>query len=271
MKKRWLLILGGALLAGGLCLALATVFKPFEEGPRYKGLPISYWRRSLLDYSPYSPFWENSSSPLLRVRTLLGLQDAIGRPAILSGDPATLGVLLQLVRDDEKSVNRQAEFALLSLPSSKLDWRAIVKLLKDEDVRVRLIGEMLMRDFGKRADQEAVTVLGELLESEDWNVRLASARAVAEMGPEAAPLVPKLAKMLDEGWWLGPYAADALKKIGPGARPAVPALLKMLRDEDESRRRAAADALLEIDSEALHAAEKAGLTWWRSSARSFTP
>jgi hypothetical protein len=44
MKKRKLWILCGVLLVGCFGLSWAIFFKPFEGGPRYKGLPLSYWK-----------------------------------------------------------------------------------------------------------------------------------------------------------------------------------------------------------------------------------
>jgi HEAT repeat protein len=240
------MILVGVLVVGALGASLAGVFKPFEEGPRYKGMPVSYWRKSLLD-------WKKSqgrpSMPLLRLQTLLGLRSNGGQPAILGSDQAALPMLLQLIRDEDSSVSGQALYTLRNLPATKALWRAIVEMLNDKDRRVHSIAEGLLFSFGYRADREVLSVLGELLQSEESNIRTESLNIVIRLGPDAAPVVPDLAKMLRPEWPLCWYAAVALKSVGPDARSAVPGLINMLNNEDELCRVAAADALRHIDPE----------------------
>jgi HEAT repeat protein len=187
--------------------------------------------------------------PLLRLQTLLGLRSNGGQPAILGSDQAALPMLLQLIRDEDSSVSGQALYTLRNLPATKALWRAIVEMLNDKDRRVHSIAEGLLFSFGYRADREVLSVLGELLQSEESNIRTESLNIVIRLGPDAAPVVPDLAKMLRPEWPLCWYAAVALKSVGPDARSAVPGLINMLNNEDELCRVAAADALRHIDPE----------------------
>jgi HEAT repeat protein len=186
---------------------------------------------------------------------LVGLCKDGGQPAILRGDLETLPVLLQLIRDEQSSVSNQAQSALRALPASKVLWRAIVELLNDPDPRVHAIAQGLLFSFGRRADREVLSVLTELLQSEDANTWLEALNIVIYLGPDAAPVVPAMAAMLRAGWPLRRYyAAVALKSIGPAAPSAIPALVNMLNDEEELCRWAAADALRHIDPEAARQA-----------------
>jgi hypothetical protein len=168
MRKQMRWIIGGILLLGCFNLSLAMLFRPFEGGPRYKCLPVSYWRESLLDWATLRG---QTSSAFLRFRMLVGLCTNRGEPAILQGDAATLPVLLVLIRDEDSSVNNQAQSALARLPASKALGRAIVGLFKERDLRVHLFARWLLFSFGRHADRAAPSIVRELLQSEDADVR----------------------------------------------------------------------------------------------------
>jgi HEAT repeat protein len=102
---------------------------------------------------------------------LVGLCTNRGEPAILRGDATTLPVLLQLIRDEDSSVSNQAGSALARLPASEALWRAIVGLFKEKDPRVHPFARWLLFSFGRHADREVPSVLRELLQSEDSDVR----------------------------------------------------------------------------------------------------
>jgi hypothetical protein len=165
-QKRW--IIAGILLVGCVNLSLAMLFRPFEGGPRYKGLPVSYWRQSLVDWAASRG---QTSSAFLRFRMLVGLCTNRGEPAILRGDATTLPMLLQLIRDEDSSVSTQAESAMARLPASEPLWRAVVGLFKEKDPRVHPFARWLLFSFRRHADREAPSVLRELLQSEDCRVR----------------------------------------------------------------------------------------------------
>src|SRR5207244_140063 len=119
------------------------------------------------------------------------------------------------------------------------------------------------RDLVWRGDRQALTLLGNRLESPDEDLRAASLSEILALGPShgadiAIFFVPNLMKVLrDESWSARRKAAFALEYIGPDAAAAVPALVNMLNDEQEECRSAAASALQQIDTEA---AKRAGVT-----------
>ena len=55
MKRRTIQILVGVLVVGGLGFCLALTFRPFEAGPRYRGLPTSYWKNAVQSYAEQKP------------------------------------------------------------------------------------------------------------------------------------------------------------------------------------------------------------------------
>jgi HEAT repeat protein len=79
----------------------------------------------------------------------------------------------------------------------------------------------------------------------DWAVR-----ALAPLGPAAAPAVPHLLRRLDdEDVQVRDAAIEGLGRIGPPARTAVPALLAVLSGEPEWLHSSAIWALLQIGAE----------------------
>lgn len=83
-----------------------------------------------------------------------------------------------------------------------------------------------------RIGADAVDPLVQTLADPDPAVRLAAARALAAIGPEAERSVPALIRALeDRDEAVRQAAARALGQIGPSANEAVPALLRVLREE----------------------------------------
>ncbi|MBI4556556.1 MAG: HEAT repeat domain-containing protein [Candidatus Hydrogenedentes bacterium] len=79
--------------------------------------------------------------------------------------------------------------------------------------------------------RKAVTAsnLPELIEAlgdSDYVVRSRAARALAELGPEAAPAVPALVALLERRDDFAMEAAMTLGAIGPAAKEAIPALVE---------------------------------------------
>ena len=93
----------------------------------------------------------------------------------------------------------------------------------------------------------ALRLLVPLLRNGDPIVRATAAKALGELGPEAAGAVPGLVAMLsapDENSRL--VAAQTLARLGPQSEPAVDALIAMLDDESPRMRGAAARSLAAI-------------------------
>lgn len=85
-----------------------------------------------------------------------------------------------------------------------------------------------------RIGPEAVSPLVETLRDDDPNVRARAARALAHLGPMAAPAVQSLRQALkDEDARVRRHAARALGQIGPAARAAIPDLIDALHEVAE--------------------------------------
>ena len=211
--KRRTAILVVAMLVAGLAGSFAILFKPFEDGPRYKGLPVSSWRSAIIRWKRGN-FASNSGPVGLRLQSFFGLCTPGGQPSVLGGDPLGPPVLLHLLRDKDEFVRNPVMYALMELPPDKALWNGVKELLQDDDSGVRSSGGRLLLHLGREAGAEAVPVVIELLQSEDTNVRTEAINILLHLGPDAAPAVPVLVKMLKKEWPLRYYAARALPGIG---------------------------------------------------------
>jgi HEAT repeat protein len=85
------------------------------------------------------------------------------------------------------------------------------------------------------------------LEDKNPANRAEAARALGELGPDAADAVPSLAtRLADQDDGVRANTAAALSSIGSGAKQAVPALLKALNDKDKNVRTNAVGALISV-------------------------
>ena len=80
-----------------LAVSLATFFKPLEDGPRYKGFPISYWRSAIIRWHKRGNLEANSGPVGLRLEEFFGLSNPWGQPAVLGSDRLAFPVLLRLL------------------------------------------------------------------------------------------------------------------------------------------------------------------------------
>ncbi len=100
-----------------------------------------------------------------------------------------------------------------------------------------------------RLGPPAIPVLTRALtdDDEDDRVRMHTASALGEMGPQAAEATPSLIQALKQhNEMVAKWAALALGKIGPGAKDAVPALIDAMKGGDWDMRCCAAEALGQI-------------------------
>lgn len=103
--------------------------------------------------------------------------------------------------------------------------------LSNHKADIRRASCKIIAELGPKANK-AIPALCKALADEDDEVVANAARALGTMGPKAAMAIKPLIKILN-----GPYsdarleATLALGRIGPEARSAVPALLKILRDK----------------------------------------
>jgi hypothetical protein len=228
MKKRKLWIIGGVLLVGCFGLSWAILFRPFESGPRYKGLPVSYWRRAVIE----AP--KRHDNLRGRIETCLGLLDKYENPAIFGGDPAAVPVLMLLLTDKDKDTY----WATWNPMSHTLDlWdgadsdrfvpadfvRAIIAEVQNDSPDVRYMAAGVLASYWNRAPAEAIAALIERLQDGDVNVRVRAIGVLGSIGRQATQAVPSLVQLLDDKsagpWFLSvpEHAAAALRQIDPEA------------------------------------------------------
>ncbi|HEX7896905.1 MAG TPA: HEAT repeat domain-containing protein [Planctomycetota bacterium] len=158
-------------------------------------------------------------------------------------------------------------------PPAKAAVPALVKLLKDKDVDVRLaaasalaaiepgnaaILPAVVAELKGEQRKTAAEVLGDLgapgvpalidaLKDADAGVRWSAAESLGRIGVAAKAAVPALTAALDDKE-VRSIAADALAAMGPEAKPAIPGLVKIIRTEkDRPLRYTAGVALFRID------------------------
>ncbi len=151
-----------------------------------------------------------------------------------------------LMPESQWGIEREAERAPAAAGEMR-EIRTSIAGLRDVDPRVRRNAAHALRSVRREA-AGAIPALAVALRDEEWQVRQASARALAAVMPAAgrdAPrAVPALVEALgDPEWWVRKAAAQALSALGPLARPAVPKLVGLLKDEEWLVRKAAVVAL----------------------------
>jgi len=112
------------------------------------------------------------------------------------------------------------------------------RLKKDRDPLVKrsaadAIGYIASARDGKlSALKDVLPALVKSLKDEDYNVRDSAARALGNIGPNAASVIPNLEKALkDREWWVRESAAKALTSIDPSGKVVRPILEKAAETE----------------------------------------
>ena len=122
-------------------------------------------------------------------------------------------LLLETLRDKSAGVRYAATQALGE--RGREMQPAALALLKDGDLNLRVMGAVMLRHMGSKADT-AVTVpaLVKALEDRHFDVRLEAAEALGVLGDLAVPAVPALlAAVHDEEWWVRDSVFQALASI----------------------------------------------------------
>jgi HEAT repeat protein len=126
----------------------------------------------------------------------------------------------------------------------------LIKALRNEDPDVRQNAAWGLRYLGPDG-REAVPALAELVKKDEKACNFA-VQALGQIGPAAAPAVPALVAVLQEGdQQLQYWVLDTLREIGPGAKEAKNAVVKALNTDDAEQRWEAAAALMamgEVDA-----------------------
>ena len=165
---------------------------------------------------------------------------------LVAGGEAALAVLLALLQFPYPDVQKRASDYLARLGKKALP--GVLVLATDPNSDTRYYAVCVFRDLGEDA-APAVELLGRLLSDKDARVAMESARALALIGPRAAPAVRRLqitARTHRYGV-VRVMACGALTSIGSAAAPATHSLAEAVMSDDDPRvRRAAAEALAAI-------------------------
>jgi hypothetical protein len=151
VRKRTIVLLGVLLLtsAGGFW---ATVYRPWEGGPRCKGMSEAYWSRAIKKGQRLG-----DPSLLGKLETFCGLYTDAGLPAILLGDAAAVPVLVRLLRSEDEEVSLKARAILLHVAAGRGTsnaLRALSEAGKDENPDVRLAVSRILQ-IGKARKAQA--------------------------------------------------------------------------------------------------------------------
>lgn len=155
--------------------------------------------------------------------------------------PPAVPILLEALKDNNPEVRMLACSALIQAqPEPAAGIRAVVKLLKDDDPKVRRAAAwelgLANSAFGleEEADEtkETVDALRSVLGDKDLEVRITAVEALASLGRKAAPAGPDLTEVLhDRDPRLRVSAARTLLRINRDTRSTVvPVLLELLGD-----------------------------------------
>ena len=183
---------------------------------------------------------------------------AIVRPAAFKAlmriDPeaakGTVPILTEALTDTGMNRSTYAAKCLRLLgPDAAAAVPALMEAIEDEHGWIRANAARVLGDIGPLA-RESIPALTEALRDENRNVRKRAAESLGKYGAHAGTAVPALIDVLKDRDWRNKEvrvsAAGALGRIGPPASEAIPALTELLGDTSLLVRRAAADALKQI-------------------------
>jgi hypothetical protein len=225
-----------ALIAAGAWFEPTHIVRGWLRGePTYQSRPAAWWRERLVSQEPA----DQAEYPR---RLQAGGADAVP-------------VLTDLLRAPEAEVRWRAADILGKIgPAAAPASAQLAAALHDGDSHVRTVAAQALGEIGpKGVDPAVVPGLVELLSTGD---RLPALRALASIGPAAAPAISEIARVLREDpdattrW----NAARTLGKIGPAAKTAIPALVQAMGDDPDALvREHAAEALGDIGPDAAEA------------------
>ncbi len=159
---------------------------------------------------------------------------------------------IRKLNDRDRYVRMQAAAALSQIGADALKAvPGLIKALADEDESIRQWAGHALGKIGPEA-VAAVPALTAALGDENAFVRLKAAEALWSLGHREESLLATLAEALGhDNWLVVRESAFILGKIGPSARPAIPPLVAAVKHPSSETRKAAAEALKNIDAEAL--------------------
>jgi HEAT repeat protein len=171
------------------------------------------------------------------------------------GAKAAVPVLIRLLKEDVASVRRHAAQALGGIGPGigEPGLEALIAALQDPLDPVREDAAVALGKLGPMA-KSAAPALEDALADGPLAARVPGAKSLWLITGQPDPAVGVLIEELDDFNW-GYQAAQVLGEIGAPAQKAVPALVERVESDDaeEHVRRAAADAIKQIDPKSLPA------------------
>lgn len=158
------------------------------------------------------------------------------------GDPASVTVLVQSLKDERGEVRAAAASALVRIGS--LAVPKLIRSLKSEDVIVRSTAAYAL---GRIGELDAIPALVQALNDERWEVRQNAAAALGKIDQTSQTVVFALIQGLsDKHINVRIWAASMLGQIGAPAEAAIPGLAHVLNHQQVALRGTAAEALGQI-------------------------
>ncbi len=195
--------------------------------------------------SALPPLLKSMKSPDVNIRRAAGfaLED-IGSdsPEVLDAEAGSLNDPDRFVRWTMlRTLGRAAP------KEAKVVVPAVIPLLRDEDIDVRLNAVHVLDRYGKEAGAAATEALAKMLAGADMSVQIAAFKAMQSIGILDAPALKLVALQLQNPEpSVRVSAAETLGRGGKNAVGLLPVLEQALNDTDEKVRTAASEALLRI-------------------------
>ncbi len=155
-----------------------------------------------------------------------GFDRGIIGPAIARIGPKAVPKLVELTRTSDDFARWEATRALRLIGAGAVQAEArLLELLSDPNASTRV--EAALALWKIRPRKSAFDTFVQALNDPDEFARSEAIQALAQLGDEAAPVLPNLIRALgDQTASIRASAAMAIGKIGPRARSAVPAVLE---------------------------------------------
>jgi HEAT repeat protein len=198
------------------------------------------------------PLLENSK-PEVRLQTAGIVMDQLAN-RIRPPDTAWLPALIKALEDTNALVREDMALALSKFGSAAdAAVPALTRALDDGSPRVRITAAMALTKIDSSQNAAAIPVLKEVIANGNAKDRHWAAVYLHKIQPDDAELIPVFIGSLtnaDRGIRIS--AAYSLLQYGSAAKMAVPALQQVLDDSNADMRRAAQEAIRQIDPEVLN-------------------
>jgi HEAT repeat protein len=194
----------------------------------------------LKDGEPYVPLEARFAEEGDTLSSAAKILDTLG-----PGDQGAIPGLVAMLSEGYSRGQKRAAKALGRIGPRGIP--ALMDLLRRGDEDRRYVAAVGLAEIRPADKVKIASTLAEWLAERDWGVREAAVVALGAMGPDTNA-VPALVRLLDDKDSRVRLAtARALEQTGPDAKRALPALGQRLQDDDWAVRDAAAWAVKVID------------------------